>query len=334
MPRLAPRAELERVPGEAEAGDVGDRVHAGHVGQRDAGRVEPRRRLDEALVAGGVQGILLQRRRHHADADRLAEDEHVAGLGVGIAPDLARVDQAHDDEAVDRLDRIDRVAAGDRDARLATDRLAAADDLADLLGRQLVDRHRDQGQGHDRPAAHRIHVADRVGRGDAAEVERVVDDRHEEVGRRDQRLLVVELVDGGVVGGLDADHQLRRHQAAGARAKDFGKDTGRDLAAAAAAVREAGEAQARRVERGRAGGRCVHGCPIGTGREPGGFCQRPGERVGHRPATRPRTARRSAAGRKSGSRAAHWERRRRAKASSAQKRRASTASAPGSPTGK
>ena len=69
---------------------------------------------------------------------------------------------------------------------------------------------------HDRPAAHRVDVADRVGRGDAAEVERIVDDRHEEVGGRDQRLLVVELVDGGVVGGLDADHQLGRNDAADA----------------------------------------------------------------------------------------------------------------------
>ena len=92
---------------------------------------------------------------------------------------------------------------------------------ADLLDRELVDRHRHQGQRHDRPAAHRVDVADRVGRGDAAEVERVVDDRHEEVGGRDQRLLVVEPVDRGVVGGLDADHQLGRHDAADARAQDL-----------------------------------------------------------------------------------------------------------------
>ena len=33
-----------------------------------------------------------------------------------------------------------------------------------------------------------VHIADRVGGGDAAEVERVVDDRHEEVGRRDKAM--------------------------------------------------------------------------------------------------------------------------------------------------
>ena len=52
----------------------------------------------------------------------------------------------------------------------------------------------------------------RVGRGDRAEVERVVDDRHEEVGRRDDRLVLVELVDGRVVRRLDADQQRRRQR--------------------------------------------------------------------------------------------------------------------------
>ena len=82
------------------------------------------------------------------------------------------------------------------------------EDAADGLRGQHVDRHADQRQRQDRPAAHRIDIGDRVGRGDAAEVVRVVDDRHEEVGGRDQRLLVVELVHRGVVGGLDADQQL------------------------------------------------------------------------------------------------------------------------------
>ena len=104
------------------------------------------------------------------------------------------------------------MAAGDRNAGPGADRLAAVEDAADGVDRQLVDRHADQRQREQRRAAHRIDVGDRVGRGDGAEVERVVDDRHEEVGRRDDRLVLVDPVDGGVVGGLDADQQLRRHQ--------------------------------------------------------------------------------------------------------------------------
>ena len=50
-------------------------------------------------------------------------------------------------------------------------------------------------------------------RGNAAELERIIDDGHEEIGRRDQCLLVVEFVDGGVVSGFDTDQQLLGQQA-------------------------------------------------------------------------------------------------------------------------
>jgi hypothetical protein len=103
--------------------------------------------------------------------------------------------------------------------------------------RQHVDRHAHQRQRHDGRAAHGIDVADGVGGGDAAEVERVVDDGHEEVGGGDQRLLVVELVDRGVVGGLDAHQQLGRGMGIAAVPLRISRQhAGRDLAAAAAAV--------------------------------------------------------------------------------------------------
>ena len=66
---------------------------------------------------------------------------------------------------------------------------AAFEDAADGRGRQHGDRHADQRQREQRARAHRVDVRQRVGRGDAAEVVRVVDDRHEEVGRRDDRVL-------------------------------------------------------------------------------------------------------------------------------------------------
>ena len=91
---------------------------------------------------------------------------------------------------------------------------AALQHLRDHFMRQHVDRHADEREREDRLAAHRVDVGQRVGRGDAAEVERIVDDRHEEVGRRDDRLLVVELVDGGIVGGVVADQQVRETPAA------------------------------------------------------------------------------------------------------------------------
>ncbi len=122
------------------------------------------------------------------------------------------------------------------------DRLAAFEHAPDGAGREHVDRHAHQRQRHDRSASHGVDVADRVGGGNAAEVVRVVDDGHEEVGRRDQRLLVIELVHRGVVGGLDAHEQFLGHGEAGRTLQDFAQHTRGDLAAAAAAVREGCEA--------------------------------------------------------------------------------------------
>ena len=151
--------------------------------------------------------------------------------------------QAERDQAVDRLERIDRVAAGDRDAGLRAHRLAAFEDLADHAHRQLLERHADQRERHDRARAHRVDVGDRVGRGDAAEVVRVVDDRREEIGGGDQRLRVVQAVDRGVVRGLGADQKiLGQKPAQRHRREHLGQDRRRDLAAAAAAVAELGEA--------------------------------------------------------------------------------------------
>ncbi len=141
---------------------------------------------------------------------------------------------------------------GDRDAGGAAHRRPAFEDAANGLRRQPGDRHAHQRQREDRPAAHRVDVADRIGRGDAAEVVRIVDDRHEEIGRRDQGLLVVEPVHGGVVGGLDADQQCGRDRHRRRALEDLREHARGDLAAAAAAMRQRGQAGL-----GGSGG-CVH----------------------------------------------------------------------------
>ena len=143
--------------------------------------------------------------------------EVVADAGGGVAFDLGRVDQTEYDEAINRFDRINRVAACNRNAGIAAYVLAAAQDHAYGFERQHIDRHADQAERHDGRAAHRVHIADGVGGGNAAKVERIVDDGHEEVGGGDQRLLVVEQVHGRIIRGFYADQQfLRQGKAAAA----------------------------------------------------------------------------------------------------------------------
>ena len=144
--------------------------------------------------------------------------------------------EAQRDQAVNRLDRIDGVAPGDGYAGFAAYRFAAGQDKADRRGTQHIDRHAHQREGHDRPAAHGVHVGDRIGCGDAPEVIRVVHDGHEEIGRGDEGLLVVEPVNRSVVGGLDPHQQLGRQGQPRRVLENFRQHTRRDLAAAAATV--------------------------------------------------------------------------------------------------
>jgi len=117
----------------------------------------------------------------------------------------------------------------------------AGQDLLDRLDRQAVHRHADDGQGEDRRRAHGVDVRQGVGRGDAAEVERIVDHRHEEVGGRHQRLLVVQPPDGRVVRGLGPDHQVGEHRRRRRFRQDLAQHGRRQLAAAAAAVGQRGQ---------------------------------------------------------------------------------------------
>jgi hypothetical protein len=84
---------------------------------------------------------------------------------------------------------------------------AAAEDVAQRFVAQLLERVGDEVQSRDRPAAHGVHVGQRVRGGDPPEVVRVVDDRGEEVDRADDRKRLGDLVDGGIVRGLVADEQ-------------------------------------------------------------------------------------------------------------------------------
>ena len=88
------------------------------------------------------------------------------------------------------------------------------------------------GQRHD----HGIHIGNRIGGGYPSEVELVIHCRHEEVGCGDQCLFIIELVNGGGVRGLDADHQFFEDGKSGRILQDFRQYARRNFAAATAAV--------------------------------------------------------------------------------------------------
>ena len=117
------------------------------------------------------------------------------------------MDGADNRKTVLRLGVADRVSAREQPACRANLRVSRSEDLTQHLERQLF-RERCDREREERCAAHREDVVERIRRSDRAVVGRVVDDRREEVEREDQRALVVEPIDGRVVGGREAHEQV------------------------------------------------------------------------------------------------------------------------------
>ena len=183
-------------------------MHAVQRRQLRAGGVELGGDANHLGVARRVEFFFFQRRRQDAHAQRFAQNQAVAHARIGIALDALGVHQTQGDQTINGLHRVDGVAPGNRNARRAANRSATFQNLANGLGGQHIDGHAHQRQRHDGRAAHGVDVGDGVGGGNAAKVKRIVHDGHEEVGSGNQRLLVVEFVDGCVVRRLNAHHQF------------------------------------------------------------------------------------------------------------------------------
>ena len=113
-------------------------------------------------------------------------------------------------QPVFRLRVADRVAAGQRSARLADLRRGALEDGRERVPRQVLGERRDRQREQD-AATHREHVAQRVRGRDLAERPRVIDERREEVERADDREVVRDPVRGA-----------RRRAASGRRSSSSG----------------------------------------------------------------------------------------------------------------
>ena len=114
-----------------------------------------------------------------AGAERLRQEERVAGLRAALRPDAVRVHGADDGEPVLRLVVADRVAAGEQRAGCAHLLVRGGEDRGQHLVRQLL-RERGDRQREQRRAAHREDVVQRVRRGDRA---RTPPDRRRAAGR-------------------------------------------------------------------------------------------------------------------------------------------------------
>ena len=118
------------------------------------------------------------------------------------------MDEAGDGEAVFEFWVLDGVAADERAAGFGCFGLAAAQNLVEHFGIEVTDgktRDVERGEGF---AAHGVHVAERVGRGNGPKGVGIVDDGGEEIDGLHEGFALVEAIDAGVVGEVEADEQV------------------------------------------------------------------------------------------------------------------------------
>ena len=234
-----------QVAEQPEPGHVGGRPHP--RGQRGLARarVEQRHGGDGGVDRPGRGRAVLERGGDHAGADRFGQDELVPWRRAVDGHQRGRVGQAHHGQAVLGHRIVDRVAAGHEAAGLRRHLRAAAQHLAEEGEVEPVARPGGEVDREQRPAAHRVHVGQRVRGRDPAPVARVVDDRGEEVRGQHQRALVVQAEHGRVVALERADEQVaggRAHPFRGAHAGEQRLQLGqRQLARAARAGRQRGQ---------------------------------------------------------------------------------------------
>ena len=145
-----------------------------------------------------------------ARAQRLRQDQDVAGSCPALAQDAVWIDRAIDREAERQFRPFRAMPASEHGAGVLEHVEPAAQDLEQILLDLVLGaiRHGGDGQRARRLAAHGIDVAERVIGGDAAEQVGIVDERAEEVDGLDQHAVARGRgEDGGIVGGIEPDQQ-------------------------------------------------------------------------------------------------------------------------------
>jgi hypothetical protein len=195
------------VAGKAETGDVGDGAGAMEEGEARASAFE----RSISTSAGSRPAASIRSNLKALTSAPLPSGLVRISRSPGRAPWFVnrRSGIAVADDRQPELELLvaDRVAAQDRRAGRAAGGGAAGEDPGEDRGRR-VGREAAEIEREERASAHGVDVRDGVGRGDPAEAERIVADRRDEIGRRDERLAAEEH-HAGVVQGLGPDQHAR-----------------------------------------------------------------------------------------------------------------------------
>ena len=178
-------AHFAEVAEQAKAGDVGHRLHPVDSGKRGASEVHLAHGLRRQPLMLRLEQRFFLCGGQHADPQRFGEIQFAARLRGAVFLDALGGHHAGDRQTEDRLRGVNGVAARQRDPRLLAGKAPALHHFAGDFRRQGVDRPAENGNRHNRFPAHGENIADGVGGGNAAKVERIIDNRHKKVGGAD-----------------------------------------------------------------------------------------------------------------------------------------------------
>ncbi len=198
---------LERVPYQAEPGDIGACVDVEAPHDLRGTAVQLQHRLQLGFFRFLRRHTGLDGGRDDAGTERLREHKSIPGPDAPVRDDLVRVDEPGHGQAELELVVENGMASHQDRTRFLYDIERALDGASQVLDWEFLYREGREVHCRDRPAAHCIDIGKCVDSGYAAEVVRVVYDGREKIHRLHERQFIGELVHPRIVGVLKADQK-------------------------------------------------------------------------------------------------------------------------------
>ena len=195
------------MPDQTKARNVGAAVKLKSLGQTNRSLVEGAHRVKHGCGLVLLDELALNGRGDNARADRLGQQQNIAHACAAVGEHAVERDKTTHGQAVLGLVVVDGMAARDGATRLDALVGAARQNLTGNLDAQAA-RDAEQVHGMARPPAHGVDVRQRVGRGDLAKQERVVDHRWEEVDGLHEPQVLPYAEDARIVGGIKPHEQV------------------------------------------------------------------------------------------------------------------------------
>ncbi len=184
---------------QSKPGDIGRRANEFSLCQFGAGGIYLRHQRDHFFLKRARREAAFDGGCGDAGSERLREDEEISNSCGGVGKDVPNIDEPGDREAVNRFRIANRMSADDCTANFGGFLETAAQNSRDGFWRNQILRKTHKIQRRDWPTAHGENIRERIRGGDLSVSEWIVDDGCEEIHGLDERAVVVQFVNAGVI---------------------------------------------------------------------------------------------------------------------------------------